>query len=84
MNEVKNDKSTSFIPLSLLLIAVITLSALFFFNYQFPNGEEATLLGFIGIFFRELVILLIILVVLAIVIIERVRTFLKLKENNNA
>ena len=84
MSEIGKNKDSSFMSLSVLLIVIMTITALWFFNYEFPNGEEATLLSFIGIFFRELVILLIIVVVLAILITERIRAFLKLRKNKNA
>ena len=80
----KEENNNSFVSLSLLLVAIMSITAIWFFNYEFPSGSEATLLSFIKIFFRELIILSVIVVILIAVLIEKARAFLKPKENNNA
>jgi len=83
MTKTLNPKDWSFVTVSILLLALLGLTSAIFFNYDFPSGKEATLLSFIKIFSRELLILFVLAVFLFILLINKMK-IIKTSRSNNA
>ena len=83
MDKSVNLKNSSLIWLSLSLVALIAFSAIFYFNYPYPNSN-ASFFGFVKLFFREILILLVFIGIIMLMLITKIREIIKIKREKNA
>lgn len=84
MAKALNPKEWSFITLSIVLVILMSLTTLWFFNYDFPGEKQATLTGLIKIFFRELLVVVGMVFFLVYLLIEKLKIIIVSRKNKNA